>query len=255
MAGFRIRDPVEVRAIPHPAVTVAVEFGDRPFDVHGVPGRMRSESLAAGLGFGAFQVRAERIACVQVRLSPLAAPPVLGVPLAELRGEVLTLDDLWGRDVQRLRERLHRARNWAERFALVEAELSGRLRAGRVVEPEVAWVWHQIVGSRGRAGVGELAARTGWSRQRLWSRFGAQIGLTPKRAAMLVRFDHAVHRLVRGHGAAQVAADTGYADQSHLHHDVRAFAGMTPAAAADEPWLTADAAAWPEPLLRATRGT
>lgn len=245
MAGFRIRGPVEVRAIPHPAVTVAVEFGDRSFDVHRASGRMRSESLAAGLGFGTFQVRAEGIACVQVRLSPLAASPVLGVPLAELRGSVPALDDLWGRDVPRLREQLHRARNWPERFALVEAELSGRFRVGRVVEPEVAWVWHQIVASRGRAGVGELAARIGWSRQRLWSRFGAQIGLTPKRAAMLIRFDHAVHRLVRGDGPARVAADSGYADQSHLHHDVRAFAGTTPVAAANEPWLTADATAWP----------
>lgn len=60
------------------------------------------------------------------------------------------------------------------------------------------------------------------------ARFGSQIGPTPKRAAMLVRFDHAIHRLVRGHKPAQVAADCGYADQSHLHHDDRAFTGTPP---------------------------
>ncbi|WKY56275.1 helix-turn-helix domain-containing protein [Nocardia seriolae] len=71
----------------------------------------------------------------------------------------------------------------------------------------------------GRFRVEQLATDLGWSRQRLWSRFGSQLGLTPKRAARLVRFDHAVHRLVHGHSPARVAAETGYADQSHLTRD------------------------------------
>ncbi|MFJ8018524.1 helix-turn-helix domain-containing protein [Streptomyces sp. NPDC096339] len=247
MAGFRVHggSPVELRAIPHPAVTIAVAFGDRPFDIHGATGRMRLESLAAGLGFSAFQVRAEGIECVQMRLSPLTAHAVLGLPLAELRGGVITLDDLWGRDVPRLRERLHHARTWPERFALIDGELSTRLRAGKAVDPEVAWAWRRIVAGHGRTRVGELAARTGWSRRRLWSRFGAQMGLSPKRAAVLVRFDRAVHLLARGHAPARVAADCGYADQPHLNHDVRAFTGATPTAAATEPWLAADDTAWP----------
>ncbi|PJM98607.1 AraC family transcriptional regulator [Streptomyces sp. CB01201] len=247
MAGFRIRgdSPIELRAIPHPAVTVAVEFGDRPFDIYGASGQLRSESLAAGLAFSAFQVRAEGVECVQMRLSPLVAHPVLGLPLAELSGSIIALDELWGRDTPRLRERLHHARTWPERFALIDTELLTRLRAGRPVDPEVAWAWRQIVASHGRARVSDLAARTGWSRQRMWSRFGSQIGLTPKRAAMLVRFDHAIHGLVRGNTPARVAADGGYADQSHLHHDVRAFTGTTPTAAANEPWLAADDRAWP----------
>ena len=249
MAGFRIRagTPVELRAIPHPAVTVAVEFGDRAFEITGPAHRMRSTTLAAGLGFAAFRVRADGVACVQLRLSPLAAHAALGVPLAELGGGLVPLDDLWGGGAARLRDRLHHTRTWPERFALLHTELAGRRHAGRAVDPEVAFVWRRIMASRGRARIADLAAGTGWSRQRLSSRFAAQLGLSPKRAAMLVRFDHAVHRLARGHAPARVAADTGYTDQSHLHHDIRAFTGTTPAVAATESWLAADDRAWPTP--------
>jgi methylphosphotriester-DNA--protein-cysteine methyltransferase len=104
-----------------------------------------------------------------------------------------------------------------------------------------------MLASRGRARVEELATGTGWSRKRLWSRFRSQIGLPPKRAAQLVRFDHAAHRLAAGHSAALVAADSGYADQSHLHRDVTAFAGMTPTTVASAPWLTVDPVAWAAP--------
>jgi methylphosphotriester-DNA--protein-cysteine methyltransferase len=80
----------------------------------------------------------------------------------------------------------------------------------------------------------------------LWSRFYSQIGLPPKRASKLVRFDHAVHHLAAGGDAAQVAADSGYADQSHLHRDVVEFTRATPATVAREPWLAVDDIAWPD---------
>jgi transcriptional regulator GlxA family with amidase domain len=102
-----------------------------------------------------------------------------------------------------------------------------------------------MVTSRGRVRVEQLAAEVGWSRKRLWSRFQNQISLTPKRAANLVRFDHAAHRLAAGHNAALVAVEGGFVDQSHLCRDVMAFAGVTPAAVATAPWLAVDDVAWP----------
>jgi AraC-like DNA-binding protein len=104
-----------------------------------------------------------------------------------------------------------------------------------------------MVTSRGQVRVEQLAAETGWSRKRLWSRFRSQIGLTPKRAAQLIRFDRAAHRLAAGHSAALVAAESGYADQSHLHRDVKTFTGVTPRVVAAAPWLAVDDIAWAAP--------
>jgi AraC-like DNA-binding protein len=149
-----------------------------------------------------------------------------------------------GPDATRIRQQLADAPSWAERFALVEALLARRGESGPPVESEVARAWHRIAVSGGRVRVDELAAEVGWSRKRLWDRFRSQIGLSPKQAAKLVRFDHAAHRLATGDGAARVAAEGGYADQSHLHRDVLAFTGVTPATVAGEQWLAVDGLAW-----------
>ncbi|MGW3853085.1 helix-turn-helix domain-containing protein, partial [Streptomyces fagopyri] len=248
MAGFRVRDLDPLRMVPHPAVTLLLEFGGGSPVVDYAAGRQQKGSFVAGPGFGSggdVRARGENIECVQVRLSPVIARAVLGASPADLGCTVLALDDLWGREAFRIRERLGDLSSWQDRFAFVDALLARRHEAGPPVDPEVAWVWHRIVDGRGLARVDGLAAEIGWSRKRLWSRFRSQLGMPPKGAMKLIRFDDASHRLVAGEAAAQVAVDTGYVDQSHLHRDVMAFTGSTPVAVAGERFLVVDDIAWP----------
>ncbi|SOD48958.1 helix-turn-helix domain-containing protein [Streptomyces sp. Ag82_G6-1] len=165
----------------------------------------------------------------------------------------MALDDLWGeRRAARLREQLAGTASREERFALVEAFLARLTAAGPAIEPELAWAWarDRIVAEHGQVRVEELADELGWSRKRLWSRFHAQLGLPPKRAVKLVRFDWAATRLAGGQEAARVAADCGYADQSHLHRDVVAFTGVTPATVAGQSLITTADMAWVDHVPR-----
>jgi AraC-like DNA-binding protein len=248
MAGFRERatELIDLRTVPYPAVTVAVDLGDGLAVVDDASGRQQRGCVVLGLAPGSVRARGRDIECLQIRLSPVVAHAVLGAS-PELGGAVVALDDLWGRDATRTQEQLRAAASWDERFAIAEAALARRHEAGRPVDPEIAVVWGQMVRCQGQVRVEELAAEIGWSRKRLWSRFRSQIGLTPKRAAQLIRFDHAAHRLAAGDGVALVAAESGYVDQSHLHRDAMAFAGMTPTAVADAPWLAVDDVAWATP--------
>lgn len=247
MAGFsgRAADVVDLQVVPYPAVTVIIDFGDAlVVDEDG--GRQRRGSIVVGLVPGSIRGRGREIECLQVRLSPVVAHAVLGGS-AELEGTVVPLDEVWGPGAEQTTERLRAAGSWHDRFALVEAALARRLDAGRAVDPEVAAVWDLMTTLRGQVRVERLAAEVGWSRKRLWSRFRSQIGITPKNAAQLIRFDHAAHRLAAGDSAALVAAESGYADQSHLHREVMAFAGVTPTAVAVAPWLAVDPVAWATP--------
>lgn len=240
MAAFRDRadDLVTIDVVPYPAVTLVVDLGGG-MRIDDATGRQRQGSVIAGIAPGALRGSGRKIEVLQVRLSPLVARA------AELTGTVITLDDLWGRDAARVQERLRTAKSWPERFTIAEAALANRIDAGPPADPEVAFVWRRMIADRGQVRVEELADEVGWSRKRLWSRFRHQIGLTPKRAAQLIRFDHAAHRLAAGHSAATVAAESGYADQSHLNRDVMAFTGVTPTIVAAAPWLAVDDVAWP----------
>jgi AraC-like DNA-binding protein len=158
---------------------------------------------------------------------------------------VAALEDVWGRGAGQVEERLRAATSWDERFTIAAEILGRRLGARPSVDPEVAYTWRRMVTSRGRVRVDGLAGEVSWGRKRLWSRFRSQLGLTPQRAAQLVRFDRAAHLLAAGHAVASVAAQSGYVDQSHLHREVKAIAGATPTAVATARWLAIDDVAWP----------
>ncbi|MFI7577792.1 helix-turn-helix domain-containing protein [Micromonospora sp. NPDC049497] len=246
MAGFRGRtdSPVNLEMVPYPAFTVFIDFGDAEL-VDDISGERKRGSAVVGMAAGSVRGCGRDVDVLQVRLSPVVAHAVLGAS-AEPGATVVTLEDLWGRrDTERTQEQLRAAGSWDDRFLVMEAALARRHETGPAMDPEIAFVWGQMVTSRGRVRVERLAAEVGWSRKRLWSRFRSQVGLTPKRAATLVRFDHVAHRLAAGHSAARVAAENGFVDQSHLCRDVMAIAGMTPTAVAIAPWLAVDHIAWP----------
>ncbi|GGQ01596.1 helix-turn-helix domain-containing protein [Streptomyces roseolilacinus] len=230
MAGFRDRAAagLDLRVLPQPTVVVVIGLGGNPVTVESATGHQPMRSLVAPLSPGPARIRGERVECVEVCLSPRAAYALMGVSPRELDGSVTALEDLWGRHERRLHEQLTDAETWQERLALTDEFLRKRAAGAPSMSPEVAAAWATIVARRGRIRVGDLAASSGWSRKRLWSRFTAQIGLTPKRAAMLVRFDHAARALRAGESASNVALACGYADQPHLHRDVLALAGCTP---------------------------
>ncbi|OQS15032.1 AraC family transcriptional regulator [Nocardia donostiensis] len=245
MAGFRDRctDPIELPVVPHPSVTLVFECGGGTLVVRDATGRRHRGSLVAGLAPSAVRMQGQNIDCVEVRLSPVDAPAVLGAYLAELDHNVVALDDIWGREASRILDQLGETDLWDERFALIDALLTRRSAAGPMLNPEVAWVWERISLGCGSARVEDLATEVGWSRRRLWERFRAQVGLPPKRAAKLVRFHWAARCLTAGDSPARVAAKCGYTDQSHLHRDVVAFTGVTPAALAVDSGLAAHCAA------------
>jgi AraC-like DNA-binding protein len=169
---------------------------------------------------------------LELWLDPLAAYRLLGRPLEELSGHLVDLAEVLGPDGRRLGERLRAAPTWQQRFAQLDRFLLRRLAGGPRPAPEVGRAWARLAASGGRVPIGRLAAEVGWSHKRLLARFRRQVGLRPKTAARLVRFEGVLGRLEEGRGLdwGQLAREVGYADQAHLIREFHQFTGMTPTA-------------------------
>ena len=165
---------------------------------------------------------------VEVRLTPLGAHALFGVPMHELTNRVVELNELGVRG--ELVERMWDADGWESRFGVIDRALYAALGDALPVSRELAWAFACLRASEGRAAIGSLARELGWSHRRLIGRFREGIGMPPKTLARVLRFER-VSRLLREAPEprlAEAALDCGYYDQAHLNRDFREFAGTTP---------------------------
>jgi AraC-like DNA-binding protein len=167
---------------------------------------------------------------VCAELSPLGARALLGLPAGALASNVAEPHDIVGRVAVDLPERLASAPSWGLRFDVLDDVLLGWLRERQEPRTEVAYAWRRLIGTSGSVSVQELANETGWSRRHLSQRFRSEVGLSPKMAARMLRFDNARRMLERATrpGLSEVAVVSGYFDQAHLTRDFNDFAGCSP---------------------------
>ncbi|HWD06997.1 MAG TPA: helix-turn-helix domain-containing protein [Amycolatopsis sp.] len=219
------------RGLPSRHVTLIVSLEDPiRFAFAGREGALRG--LVGGLHTAPALITQDRVQRgVHVELDPLGVRVLLGVTAAELSGCVVDLAD-FGRSLPALASlpsRLHEAPDWAARFAILDSVLSSRL-AGDPPPPEVGAAWRLLCHSGGSLRVSDLASEVGWSRRHLAERFRTELGLPPKQAARVLRFERA-GRLLRSAqflDLASVAVAAGYYDQAHLSNEWRALAGCSP---------------------------
>jgi AraC-like DNA-binding protein len=190
------------------------------------------QGFAVGMMSKAILVASDRpVLTLAVRFKPGMAGPFLATPLNILTDQRADIDLLWGRsDADRLADALWSSDAPARaRLAMIEQELLRRLR--RLQAGGTALVQRALQaldGSGGALRVEDLAAQLHVSRQHLAAQFRQHVGLSPKLYARICRFRRATAALRDAPDWAQLAAECGYFDQSHLIHDFQELAGSTP---------------------------
>ena len=230
--GYRQHDVTLARhrGLPSGSLTVVVSFAEpvRIVDGPGTTGRWGRMSLVAGLHLRPALIEQDPFQHgMHIELNPLGAHALLGVPAAALTSDVIGTEDLpvrWGRD---LAGRLAELPGWADRFALLDREFRAALRP---VAPagEIGWAWRHLRATSGSSPVTGLAGEIGWSRRHFSERFGREVGLPPKQAARLIRFERSAGLIRAGRPLAEVAVEGGFYVQAHLTNEWRALAGCTP---------------------------
>jgi transcriptional regulator GlxA family with amidase domain len=143
------------------------------------------------------------------------------------------LHDLWGDDARRLADRLPDSRT---PLAVADTVLAALLARGPLasLQDDAA---PAVLAALGRSAdapvpVPALARHLGLSERTLRRRCEAAFGYGPKTLGRILRFQRILHLLRRSADPrlAEMAVETGFADQAHMTREVRRLGGLTPGA-------------------------
>ena len=225
--------PVVRREMPTEYAPLMFSFG-APIRLYDLSDRTRYSDVGSFItgAYDASQLvgSAGTSGAVQVNLTLLGIRRIVGRPLADLKNRAVPLDDVFGPRARELSEQIAEARSWEARFELVDQFLAARLALDSRIPREVQAAWRALVSPRGQVRIRDVAQDVGWSHKHLIDRFRAELGLSPKGVARILRFGRVVQTLKAGPvpSLAELALACGYYDQAHLHRDARKFAGVTP---------------------------
>jgi AraC-like DNA-binding protein len=225
--------PAPRRELPGPMIVVILDLG-QPLTIVGADGRERSRfpgGFVAGLSAGptTTELNGREQRGIQIDLNVASSRRLLGVPMHELAGQVVSLDDLLGRSGRELRARIEDSTDWHERFAMLDRFFAARVDSADPCD-WLAWAWRRIEASGGQISIDTLARELGYSRKHVSTSFRERFGMAPKPLAQLVRFDRAARLLRSGkvRDLARIGQQCGYFDQAHFTREFQRFAGSTP---------------------------
>ena len=233
--GYRMDGPSGVhRGIPSGQLVLVISLDD-PLDIVGMPDAAQApgkfQASVGGLHAAPVLIRHEGFQYgIFVPLTPLGAHALLGMPAGEVANRIVHLEDIFGPGAAGLADQLASAPGWRERFAILDRVLIDRLKEGAGPPPEVARAWSQLLAAHGAVEVGVLADDVGYSRRHLDELFRRELGLAPKVAARVLRFERSRRLIESGQhtSLADVAAAAGYYDQAHMAREWREIAGCPP---------------------------
>lgn len=171
-----------------------------------------------------------RASTMGVVLEPAGVPALLQIPADEFRDQVISLKAIWGAEISELREHLIETPNPEMKFRLLDSFLVDHLEFSFEPKPAIIYSVEQLKRNHGMKPVTEILDETGYSHRWFSQTFQETVGLPPKKYARLCRFQH-ILRLIRNRDIASwtdLALAGGYYDQSHLIHDFKSFAGISP---------------------------
>jgi len=217
------------RGLPSRHVTLIISLLD-PVRMSGRAGPVSMQGLVGGLRTEPVLISQDRtLRGIHVELHPFGVRTLLGVSAAELSDRVVELDNLGRPALTELPDRLASTLTWSERFDILDGVLAAKAYKPRSVSTELGEAWRQMLATGGLIRIADLADEIGWSRRHFSGRFRDEIGVAPKQAARILRFERAGALLRRGHrDLAELAVACGYYDQAHLSNDWRTLAGCSP---------------------------
>ncbi len=169
---------------------------------------------------------------VGLRLRCGTGGAVLGSSMSELGPGATPLSELWGAPARQAEEVLAGCATPKDARAVLESLVAARLRQGVELNDLSIAAARALRSPVDRAA--DVASDLGVSERGLRRHVRHEVGVGPKELQRVLRFHRFLKRVEdvarERTSLADVAANLGYADQSHLGRDCRRLSGASPAA-------------------------
>jgi AraC-like DNA-binding protein len=178
------------------------------------------------------QVKPLRI--LGVRFHPGAALPWFSMPLSEMLNVRVPLEEFWGEEARQLEERILEAADPGVSLGVIEKALASQLGRVGPADPRIAFLRgiasKMPVDPRG-VGIGRLSEKIGISERTLRRRCDDAFGYGFKTLQRILRFRRLFHFAARSPSLnlADLAMETGFADQAHMSRELQRLSQATPA--------------------------
>lgn len=164
-----------------------------------------------------------------IRFLAYGAYPFLKTPISELRQPTIALNELLGRNIIELAEKIQRLPA-KQMFREFENFLLLHLATFKADIEPVKMATDILFQQQGFTDIIKLAFEVNLSIRNLERKFDEMVGISPKLLARVIRFDQIKNKLVLNPETSltRLSFHHGYFDQSHFIHDFKLFTGKTP---------------------------
>jgi len=166
---------------------------------------------------------------IGVEFKPLGAYRFFRLGYAELKNQILPLEDMVGSSVTRLRWRMAEAATVELKVGLLQDFLLQQLKQ-RQADSIFEYCAQKIATTQGRISIVQLEKDTGYSSRWLHRKFAEHLGTGPKNLAAIIRFGQFYDAFAAGEQPMELQARIYqyYHDQSHFLRAFKRFTGSTP---------------------------
>ena len=222
---FPTREAVKERVLPGGSVHLIFQL---PFELDGataplfVAGPMLRPAMLSLRG---------HVRGLSVKLRPGAAPALFRTSAHEFADRAVSWDDLAPASERYLPDRLREAGSEDDRAAILAEALRRMMRDVDAAGLSRTLRAAQLLRGADRCSLHAAARNVGMSERRMQQLFRQHMGLSPRAWRRLARLHECLRLLRDGKSPppwACLAAQCGFADQSHLVNEFRSICGLTP---------------------------
>jgi AraC-like DNA-binding protein len=229
-----IEQPLVVESPPSGYASMVFNYGE-PYQVLDEKKEVffTPKNFVSGQATNSYQLKIKgRIGMIGIVFRPAAINTLFGLSMYEFSNERINLNDVLGKEIDQIQDRIAEAKTHKERVFILDNYLTIRLLKSKNTPDRTDYAANLIIEKRGIINVSELMDDLYVCRRQFERQFLQKVGVSPKYYARIRRISYLCSVMATQRWQISDWHDliyqSGYYDQSHFIKEFTAFTGKSP---------------------------